>query len=143
MGVWQEGLGEGMTLDFLPWGDAVGFLGSERVGSPPVLPLCQIRDNLSGICNRRCCASTSVVCSTSPGPCRSPGPLVYLADGEVTRGLILLTTHRNHFQQLSKTSNLLTNASLTMSENATSKPELSAHDSSSPSSSHSFSSSSS
>jgi hypothetical protein len=80
-----------MTLDFLPWGDAVGFLGSERVGSPPVLPLCQIRDNLSGICNRRCCASTSVVCSTSPGPCRSPGPLVYLADGEVTRGMIPLT----------------------------------------------------
>jgi hypothetical protein len=56
-----------------------------------------------------------------PGPCRSPGPLVYLADGEVTRGLILLTTHRNHFQQLSKTSNLLTNSPLTMSENATSK----------------------
>jgi hypothetical protein len=41
MGVWQEGLGEGMTLDFLPWGDAVGFLGLGEgwiPSLPPSLP---------------------------------------------------------------------------------------------------------
>jgi hypothetical protein len=45
--------GKRMTLDFLPWGDAFGFLGLGVGWSPPGLLLCQTRGNLSGICNRR------------------------------------------------------------------------------------------